>query len=108
MDELTVCLETDSYETMAWKIFNYFQVHQSCTIIGVHAGGGILDARGAMVWKEIQKLDEKENTERNRSGFRRKRKLIPDSIGGYVAQKIFCRSMKVQDGVLRYVIWRYQ
>lgn len=100
--------ETDTVKEMAEKIFYHFLVHQSCTIIGVEASNGSLDAKGALVWNEIKRLDEKENMVRNKQKLRRKRKLLPNSIGGYVAQKIFLHDYKIQEDVLRYTIWRYQ
>lgn len=107
----TICrvLDTDTIPEMARKIFYDFEINQSCTIVGfVHVGLEIY-SKGELVWREIKRLDEEENFVKC---GRRKRILIPGSIGGPLAHKIFKHSqtLKEDEGikVMRFSIWRVQ
>lgn len=104
--------DTDTVKECADKIFNHFEVGQSCSIYGVE----VIEtpdrwkpfAKGELVWKELEVLDFAENTVRRKGKKNaRKRKLLPNSIGGYVAHKIFQHKHYGGDNP-KYVIWRVQ
>lgn len=105
-------LHDDSpYET-ARKIFEEFELHQSCTITGTLIDEEKRTAffKGELVLKELKIMDECQNTNRPAGDkrLRRKRVILEDSIGGYVAQKIFRFKKTVLDGETRWSIWRFQ
>ena len=106
-----VCtIETyDNFSVIAHKIFNYFAVNQSTTIVGWFDTGESFEKLGDMVLDEIRVLDKAENVVRNRAnGSRRKRKLLPNSIGGYVAHKIFRYKYETINSKPHITIWRVQ
>lgn len=101
-------LDSDSIYTIAEKIFNWFEVNQSCTIEGYIQGTYSVTIRGMEVMKEIERLDIFVNTQLKNGKPRRKRVILPNSVGGYVAQKIFKYKKGVRDGIDYVSIWRYQ
>lgn len=98
----------DTHLEMARKIFDGFEVGQQCTVEGF-----VRDEENKKVWikaemvlDELRQIDTKENVVVSTTGKRaRKRKVMGDSIGGYLAQKIF-RFKKVAGD--KYSIWRFQ
>lgn len=98
--------ETDDYLTMAEKIYYHFEVNQSCTIKGF-----VIDEnqepipKGKMVLDQIDKLDRAENYGTN---SRRKRVKPQNSIGDFVAGKIFKWEERTQDHKIIFLIWRLQ
>lgn len=111
MDENRILAEDSIYE-MARKIFNNFTIHQSCTIIGWIQDEKNKRAipKGDLVIQELIEMDKKENCQ-TRPGdgrIRRKRVMLPDTIGGYVAQKIFQYKRNIVDSEPRISIWRIQ
>lgn len=102
--------DTDDYLDVAKKIFNEFEVGQSCTVKGVviDEDNKEIFTKGEMVLKELRRLDSLVNVSITEGGrLRRKRKILPNSIGGYVAHKIF--KWAILEGSLEYYnIWRIQ
>jgi hypothetical protein len=101
-------LETDDYITMAQKIYETFDVHHSCTIKGL-----VLDRdkevyipKGELVLEQINRLDIAENYDK--FGRRRRRVKPVNSIGDYVAGKIFKYEQRIKDKKVIYLIWRVQ
>lgn len=104
-------LPEDNYVDVAQKIFNHFKLNQSCIVFGFvkDEEKKQLYDKGNMVLELLREYDAKHNTTNNGDGrIRRKRKIIPNSIGGYVAQKIFCYEQVVHDGIPKTRIWRVQ
>lgn len=101
-----VYTETDSPKLIAQSIWYDMVVNQSCAILGVV----IIDKRGhalgKLVCDELEKLDRIENYEKD--GVRRKRTKPVNTIGGYLAQKIFKYKTQQIDNEIRYTIWRLQ
>ena len=94
-----------SAEKIAGIIFSEFEVNQSCTIYGWQE----TLPKGLITVEWLRKLDVLENWEACKDGrMRRKRKLLPNSVGGYVASKIFKYHEDMRDGKLVYQIWRFQ
>ena len=95
----------DNYEDIAYTIFHEFKIEQSCGIVGWITVRDEVKPLGELVVEELRKLDSIHNTS---DGKRRHRKVLPDSIGGFVAQKIF-KFKKVKDNNhYKYTIWRVQ
>lgn len=102
-------LESDNYMIMAEKIYTVFEVLQSCTISGWVVGEEDLWEKGQMVCDELRKLDMRDNVKTPKEGRpSRRRKIIPDSIGGYLAHKIFKYKRVVVDNKPKWTIWRIQ
>jgi len=101
-------LETDDYLTMAKKIYESFDLHHSCTIKGL-----VLDRdkqefipKGELVLEHINRFDIAENFDKR--GRRRKRVKPANSIGDFVAGKIFKYEKRIKDKKIIYLIWRIQ
>lgn len=110
MEESRV-FDEDSSEDIARKIFKHFAVHQSCTISGFSRVNNEtrLTPKGEVVLDYLRKMDAKANTQVPPDGRpRRKRRILPNSIGGYIAQKIFTWKWETRDGMPYCTIWRYQ
>ena len=96
---------------MANTIFNEFEVNQSCLIKGMEIDqvNMTVTPKGEMVVNELIQMDINKYTRASKDGRpRRKRKLLPDSIGGFVAQPIFRYKRETRDGEIVYTIWRVQ
>jgi hypothetical protein len=99
----------DSVKETAKKIFYHFVLNQSCLVKGFVVGSDDLEEKGKLVLDELRRLDELENHIPNRSGkMRRRRNVLQNSIGGYVAQKIFRYKKETINSEVRYTIWRVQ
>ncbi len=100
--------ETDSYIEIAEKIFNNFEIGTSCCVRGTLVNGEEVVSKGEYVLLHLRHLDSTQNisTPRGDKRPRRKRVMLPDSIGGYVAQKIF--KFKIDDNGLKVTVWRIQ
>lgn len=98
--------DTDDAILTAQKIYFKMGVLESVAITGFHYEGIRLEPKGDKVLEELRKLDIRDNVNPEAIGRtpRRKRKILPNSIGGYVAQKIF-RFKIDQD---KTTIWRVQ
>lgn len=97
---------------IAMEIFHMFEINQSCTITGfVTIQGGRVETRGEHVLIELEKLDSLHYTTGipGRDGrFRRKRVKPRNTVGGYVAQKMFKFKHEIIDQEARTTIWRIQ
>lgn len=105
MGDAVRIFETDTYGEMSNKIFYQFEVGQNCTIKGFVYDGEMAFPKGELVIKCLEELDLHENVG---TGNRRKRVKPPQSIGGFVAQKIFRWDKTTRDGKPIYSIWRMQ
>lgn len=107
--EPTRIYDTDTILQTATKIFKHFELNQSCTITGFMLNDKEVKSKGEEVLKVIEKLDIEENTIKATDGrVRRKRKILANTIGGFVAQKIFRYDKKIVDKEPRVSIWRIQ
>lgn len=109
----TRLLQTDSWQEMAKKIYENFEVLQSCSVSGFiceeekRLTGLKRDevfAKGQVVWDEITRMDREENF--TKAG-RRKRRYLPMSNGAEIANKLFRYSI-VNNPVPKWTIWRVQ
>lgn len=117
-----IVLESDNYEITAKKIYYEFELNQSCTVIGwmsddpeIEGGEGLYQrvqkvvAKADEVLKELERIDNLENVRPcGAKKMTRKRKKLPNTIGGYVAHKIFKYNRVLSDGHVRVTIWRIQ
>ena len=101
-------LATDTIKEIASKIYYGFELHQSCGIDGFEMADGDLVTKGSLVVRELTLLDLADNTEATGKKIRRKRVMMPNSIGGFVAQKIFRYEEREHLGTIRVTIWRIQ
>ena len=101
-------LETDSIWETARKIYNDFAMHQSCTVKGIEIQGTKAICKGEEVIKELTKMDKDENIRQYGKKLSRIRKKLPNTIGGYVAHKMFKYASVTIDNDIRYQIWRIQ
>jgi hypothetical protein len=97
--------ETDDYLTIGDKVYNSFEVNQSCTVKGFILDGEDVIPKGKLVLQHIERLDVAEHY--NKQG-RRKRVKPANSIGDYVAGKIFCYEERIKDKKIIFLIWRKQ
>ena len=102
---MSIFTKNDNYEDIAYTIFHDFDINQSCSITGWVTMDNKVFPLGELVIEHLRKLDNIENTTDGRS---RKRKVLPDSIGGFVAQKIFRFKKVKDDNHFKYTIWRVQ
>lgn len=106
--------DSDSWKETAKKIYNDMPVGVSCSVQGmieeVSDEGKLLSvkSKAELVIAELRRLDRLENLRSMGKKMTRKRVVLPDSIGGYVAHKIFRFSHKIVDSDVRYTIWRVQ
>lgn len=112
----TRILTDDNYLQIAHKIFYEFDVLQSCRIDGwleiTGLDGKIVGTKpkGEWVLEQLKILDDSENIAiRPGDGRkRRKRVVLPNTIGGYVAHKIFGFKEEIINAVPKISIWRIQ
>lgn len=101
--------EDDDYLDTARKIYEKFIVNQSCKIKGFVFEGRIVHEKGAMVAKEIKRLDELDNVKFHGEKMVRRHKRPPDCIGGYLAHKTFRFKRVIEEGgQAAYTFWRIQ
>lgn len=102
--------DTDTYQEVADKMYHHFVINQSCSVKGFIWIGKRIETIGDMVIKELTRLDKHENMITPRDGRpRRKSVLIPNSVGGFVAQKIFrYKKPEKNDNDQKYTFWRIQ
>lgn len=99
--------ENDTVAEIASKIFNLFEVNQSCKVDGFIEEFGYMEIRGELVMKEIDRLDKEMNYEPG--GKRRKRRPKAENIvGGEWAHKMFRFQKTFPNNTVRYTIWRIQ
>jgi hypothetical protein len=97
-------LLTDDVTAIADKIFELFEINQSCKVEGTVIMKGRLVEKGRAVLDRLQLLDEITNTYNGK----RKRTRPENSVGGYEAHKIFKYQRRIVDDEIRYTIWRHQ
>lgn len=100
--------DTDTVEEIAEKIFNYFDVGASCTVSGFEILENGVVAKGELVLKELERLDEINNCRYAAGKKIRNYKYKKNSIGGTIAQKIFSWDKRISDKEPKYTIWRFQ
>lgn len=98
--------DSDNFAVTASKIWNDFEVFQSCTIKGfVEIWSEEIQPKGYLVVEELRRLDMRDNTKFDGRRRRRKKVILPNTVGGQVAHKIFKYK---SDENQTYVIWRIQ
>lgn len=115
MENITAISPTDDVAVMAHKIYNDFKVGQSCTIKGfVFYPGDYTEEtpipKGLAVKEQLDFLDREENVYVPPNDLRPRRRRVkpPNTIGDFVAQKMFRWEESTRDGVIVYMIWRMQ
>lgn len=95
---------------IAKHIYEIFEVGNSCTVKGFMIDGEDVISKGELVLTELTLRDRLENTNTpiGDKRPRRKRVQLENSIGGYVAQKIFKYEKRTIDKEYRVTIWRVQ
>lgn len=91
---------------MAYVIFYNMDLLVSCKIEGVENFNGKWKPKGEIVCDLLWEYDRKFNV-REKSEHRIRRKP-PQSIGGYLADKIFRWKYEIIDNDVKYSIWRIQ
>jgi hypothetical protein len=104
MDNVRI-YDTDDYLEMADKIYHKFDVLQSCTIRGWVYDGENAIPKGDLVLKQLEAYDKRYNVN---SRNRRKRVKPENSVGDFVAQKIFRWDVRFHEHKPIYNIWRMQ
>lgn len=92
-------------------LFRDFDVMQSMTIKGfVTDENRRIERKGQLVLDELEAMDSKafNCTKKSDGRPRRKRVKPPNTIGGYVAQKIWKYKHDIIDQIPRTIIWRIQ
>lgn len=91
-------------------LFRDFDVMQSMTVKGfITDENRRVERKGQLVLDELETLDSKYNYGNSETGKpRRKRVKPPNTIGGYVAQKIWKYKHDIIDQIPRTIIWRIQ
>jgi len=103
-----VNFENASVQEIARNIYFKFELGQSCKITGMLQQGEYdWVPRGVLVLQELRRLDRSENCDVK---GRRYKKVRPNSIGGYVAQKMFIYKHESDEHGLTDVVrvWRVQ
>lgn len=93
MDDKMV-FDTDDVNETARKIFEYFDVNQSCKVVGFETiQGGALVKKGGLVINRLQLLWNKHygmlKPSGRSNGMKKKFRKKPNEIGGYDATKKF-------------------
>lgn len=87
-------------------IFSEWEVNKSGTITGFITGpDGRLEKKGEAVLRELERIDSLSNVNEHK---RRKRVKPENTIGGYVAQKIWKYRHEVINNEPKTHIWRIQ
>ena len=105
---MTEIYQDEEPKKIAKKIFEDFELNQSCTIKGFVDNDGDLEAKGKLVCDEIRRLDKQLNIKPYGTGMRRRRVVPENTIGDWIAHKTFKYQKTVLDSVIRYMIWRIQ
>lgn len=103
-------MATDWYQ-LALSIFHDWEINQSVTIKGfVQTGEDEPVPAGQLICEYLEKFDKEANTfaPSGDKKIRRKRYKPPNTIGGYVAHKMFKWKQEIRDHKMVYTIWRIQ
>lgn len=104
-------LPDDSVQEIARKIFYGFELNQSCIVRGYVEDSKTEEvfSKGELVLKELERMDMLDNTYiASDKRPRRKRVKPPNTIGGFVAQKIFTYKQETRNSNVCISIWRTQ
>ena len=102
--------KNDTPKIIAEKIFYGFVINQAYSVVGYEKDkDDNVEAKGDVVLRILTEIDSKQSMNKH-TGERliRKRKKLPNSIGGYVRQKIFRYKHESFGGKPYVTIWRYQ
>lgn len=94
-------------EEMAFVIFYHMEIMSSCKIMGIEQHNGKWKPKGEIVCDLLWSYDRLHNVKTNSKDSRIKRKPS-NSIGGYLADKIFRWKIDVLEDDVKYTIWRIQ
>lgn len=113
MEKIAVRINvSDSVEEMAKKIFKHFEVGQSTTIEGFLRSkdpDAPMIPKGQIVLKKIEELDQFCNMQLAKDNRWRRRRVKPaNTIGDYLAHKIFTWEKRMDESSIKYTIWRIQ
>lgn len=100
--------DTEQPDAIARKIWNNFEVHQSCTIYGFYRDGEELIPKGEAILRILRALYEVDHCWDKAGKQFRKYQWKANSVGGPIAHKIFTWEKRVVDNEVRYTIWRFQ
>ena len=101
--------EEDTWKEMANKIYDDFEVFQNCSVNGfLYDAGGRPHIKGELVCNELRRMDSLDNVREHGKRSIRKSKRLPNSIGGFVAHKMFRYEKVEDDNQIKYRIWRVQ
>lgn len=104
----TIHQDMNIYE-MAKIIFKEFELNQSCVIYGFIGEGRDLKRKGEAVLEEVDRLDTAHNKADMGQGRMRRKRVVPqNTIGGYVAHKIWRFKHEIIDSNPKTSIWRIQ
>lgn len=87
-------------------IFDDFNVSQSVTIKGFLVYGEDVVPKGEQVLNNLREMDKFTNLDKKTG--RRKRVILPNTIGGWVAQKCFKWKQEIRNKQIVIMIWRIQ
>lgn len=103
---MVTILDIDSAMEIAKKIYERFEVLESCNVVG---WGEHYLGKGEDVLNLLRLLDEQDHIIYNRGGKRqRENRYKANSIGGPIAHKIFTWERRIVNSEPRYTIWRIQ
>jgi len=98
----------DTSKEMAEKIFQHFILNQSCSVTGFEIVDDEPVHKGELVLNHLRAMDEAENTRTYGKKLKRNRRILENSIGGPVAQKIFRYETRTVNKTTKTTIWRIQ
>jgi hypothetical protein len=102
-------LDTDSELDIASKIYERFEVLESCSVIGWSRKPEYWLGKGEEVLAELRRMDADEHIKYMKNGKRARLNVYkPESIGGPMAHKIFVWERTIVNNEPRYRIWRVQ
>lgn len=103
-------LETGTIADIAREIFYNFEINQSATISGFVTNVDTMEifTRGEKIIENLERLDVTENFRNEGKRMRRKQVKLPNTVGGFVAQKAFKWSSEKRGNTVIYRIWRIQ
>lgn len=100
----------DDYLDIAIKIYNHFEVFQSCAVTGFVHDPDLMQSyeKGKLVYDQLVKLDQMDNTKFFGDKLIRKHKRPADCIGGYTAHKQFRFKRVKLENDFKWTFWRIQ
>lgn len=102
-------LNQEPPKDVAHRIFHHFELLDSCTVYDFDYDiDGELYERGEIVKKHLERLDSFHNLKPGGEKMVRKRHRPKNSIGGWVAHKIFKYQRVLDGGRPKWTFWRFQ